>query len=246
MVVFVSLLMLALSPLRAASSAEPNDADIHFALLRYPGGNWNPRPHGLPRMAWEIRRRTSIATSLEVATVDLTSEALFNEPFVVWQGDSAFPPFSAAAVNALRQYLNEGGTLLIDISDGIAGGGFDLSMRRELSRIFPDTPVVTIPADHVLYKAFYLLDRHGGRVLTHSYLEGVFVHNRLSVIISSNDLAGAVARDEFGAWEYDVGASGNAAREMTFRLAVNVMMYALCLDYKEDQVHIPFILQRRR
>ncbi len=27
---------------------------------------------------------------------------------------------------------------------------------------------------------------------------------------------------------------------------VNLVMYALCLDYKEDQVHIPFILQRRR
>jgi hypothetical protein len=23
-------------------------------------------------------------------------------------------------------------------------------------------------------------------------------------------------------------------------------MYALCLDYKEDQVHIPFIMKRRR
>jgi hypothetical protein len=27
---------------------------------------------------------------------------------------------------------------------------------------------------------------------------------------------------------------------------VNLAMYALCLDYKEDQVHIPFIMKRRR
>ena len=30
------------------------------------------------------------------------------------------------------------------------------------------------------------------------------------------------------------------------RLGVNIAMYALCLDYKEDQVHIPFIMKRRR
>ena len=61
-----------------------------------------------------------------------------------------------------------------------------------------------------------------------------------------NDLAGAMARDEFGEWTYDVGAGGEVVREMTFRLGLNVVMYALCLDYKEDQVHIPFILKRRR
>ena len=34
--------------------------------------------------------------------------------------------------------------------------------------------------------------------------------------------------------------------ERAFRLGVNLVMYALCLDYKEDQVHIPFILKKRR
>ena len=42
------------------------------------------------------------------------------------------------------------------------------------------------------------------------------------------------------------GSGGDTVREMTFRLGINVLMYALCLDYKEDQVHIPFILKRRQ
>jgi hypothetical protein len=29
------------------------------------------------------------------------------------------------------------------------------------------------------------------------------------------------------------------------RLGVNVAMYALCTDYKDDAVHLPFILKRR-
>ena len=39
---------------------------------------------------------------------------------------------------------------------------------------------------------------------------------------------------------------GEAQREMAFRLGINLAMYALCLDYKTDQVHVPFILRRRQ
>ena len=30
------------------------------------------------------------------------------------------------------------------------------------------------------------------------------------------------------------------------RVGINLAMYATCLDYKTDQVHVPFILRRRR
>ena len=39
---------------------------------------------------------------------------------------------------------------------------------------------------------------------------------------------------------------GERQREMAFRLGINLAMYALCLDYKADQVHVPFILKKRR
>jgi hypothetical protein len=39
---------------------------------------------------------------------------------------------------------------------------------------------------------------------------------------------------------------GDVQREMAFRFAVNVVMYALCLDYKTEQAHIDFILRTRR
>lgn len=220
--------------------------DVALALLRYTGGTWNPRPTGLSRLAWEIRKRTSIAVDLEVRPVEATDEALFQYPFLVWQGLSGFPTLSPAAIANLRQYLSKGGTLLVDVSDGRATGPFANAVRAELERIFPEQKLTHVPVDHVLYKSFYLLDRHGGRVPTQPFLEGMFVEGRLAVILSANDLAGAMARDEFGQWEYDVGPGGEATREVTFRLGINLMMYALCLDYKEDQVHIPFILQRRR
>jgi hypothetical protein len=245
--VTAGLLAAALSaPAYAESEASVNQrTDVRLVLLRY-NGDWNPRPHALSRLAWEIRKRTSIAIALDEVAVEPTSDELLAYPLIFWLGDRDFAPLPEAAVVQLRQHLTRGGTLLVDLSDGAPGGGFDRAVRRELGRILPGSEVKRLPTTHVLYKSFYLLDRHGGRVAAKAYLEGLFVGERLAVVISSNDLAGAMARDQFGQWEYEIEAGGDAAREASFRLGINLMMYALCLDYKEDQVHIPFILQRRR
>jgi hypothetical protein len=39
---------------------------------------------------------------------------------------------------------------------------------------------------------------------------------------------------------------GEIQREHAVRLAVNIAMYVLCSNYKDDQVHAPFLLQRGR
>jgi hypothetical protein len=244
----LAFLATALGPIASASAVGDvgGTPDFQFGLLKYAGGNWNPRPHGITRLAWEVRKRTSIAVELAVAEVDPSQDSLFDYPLLVWEGDAGFPALPAEAVARLRQHLLMGGTLLIDISDGNARGPFHVSVERELRRMFPDKALGRVPVDHVLYKSFYLVDRHGGRVPAQPFLEGMFVEERLAVILSANDLAGAMSRDEFGQWDYDVGIGGDSSREMTFRLGVNVVMYALCLDYKDDQVHLPYILKRRR
>jgi hypothetical protein len=42
-----------------------------------------------------------------------------------------------------------------------------------------------------------------------------------------------------------VTPGGDGQRERAIRLAVNVSMYALCSNYKDDQVHAPFLMRRR-
>ena len=129
------------------------------------------------------------------------------------------------------------------------------SVRTGLAKAFRGSFNLTRSDDMLAHCIDSLLDRNPnlGADEVEDVVVGAASHTgeqdgnlaRLAVILSLNDLAGAVARDEFGEWEYDVGPGGEGAREMTFRLGLNVVMYALCLDYKEDQVHIPFILQRR-
>ena len=64
--------------------------------------------------------------------------------------------------------------------------------------------------------------------------------NRLAIIRAEHDLAGAWARDNLGNWEHDVTPGGDRQREQAFRLGINIIMYALCLDYKNEEPHRRF------
>jgi len=159
------------------------------------------------------------------------------------------PPTWRSADNEiaeLRRYLSYGGFLLVDDASATRGGAFEQSARQIVSRIVPGAQLSRVPRDHVLYKSFYLLDGPSGRAATTPDLEGLELAGRLAVLYSGNDLIGALARDALGTWEFEVTPGGELQREKSIRLGVNVAMYALCLDYKEDQVHIPFIMKRRR
>lgn len=240
----LALACLAMCAFSSPAHAFGASSRFSFAVLRH-GGNFNPRPAGLRRIAWEIAKRTSIEVNLEPVVVDLTDPELFRLPFLVLTGDSAMAPLGHAEQGALRRYLTYGGFLLVDDASGQPGGEFERSVARELARVLPTATIGRIPRDHVLYKSFYLLDGPKGRVKAASDALGVALQGRLAVVFSPNDLQGAVAKGGLGDWELEV-EGGARQRELSLRFGINLVMYALCLDYKDDQVHLPFIMQRRR
>jgi hypothetical protein len=230
----------------AAAHALGDREKLGFGQIAY-SGNWNPRGSALKRLAWEIEKRTSIETLGEPAEVRLSDEnSLKKTPLLFLSGDGALPAFDDAEVARLRKHLSSGGLLVVDGAEAHPGGAFDQSVRALVKRLFPREGLQKISPDHVLYKSFYLLRVPVGRVAAVPYLEGVEHDGRLVVVYSQNDLGGAWARDNFGQWEHEVVPGGSPQREMAFRLGINLAMYALCLDYKTDQVHVPFILRRRQ
>ena len=64
----MAVLVLTAVALPLAARAADDRTEVWFALLRYEGGQFNPRPRGLPRLAWEVRRRTSIASTRSSAS----------------------------------------------------------------------------------------------------------------------------------------------------------------------------------
>jgi hypothetical protein len=230
---------------KAASAAPELDAEkFTFSQLIYRGGNWNPHRNASKELMYELMRRTSVEASVEKVNVKLTDEALFNSPFLYMTGNQEFEPFTDQEIEMLRRFLSFGGFLFIDDNLGHKNYGFDKSVRRELARILPDSPLTILPSDHTVFRSFYLLKAVGGRNLVNPYLEGIYVDDLTPVIYCQNDLGGAWERDDLGNWVYDCKPGGEHQRALAFRLGINVVLYALTTDYKKDQIHLPAILKR--
>jgi hypothetical protein len=226
---------------RAAAFGEATDVEIVSLDL---GKGVAEAQTVTERLAWEVRKRSSVEPILEPGRARLDKASLYRSPFLYWRGNDEFPPLSQEAVEGLRKYIHRGGFILID--DATAGGeAFDRALRRELLRAFPAQPLKPIPAEHTIYRSFYLLGRPVGRVQGPSFLEGITYGDRIAIVYSRNDLGGALQRDKLGAWSQAVVPGGERQREQAIRLGVNLVIYALCTDYKDDQVHAPFIMRRR-
>ena len=208
------------------------------------GSHWNPHPSGLRRLLWELVKRTSVQAVIAPAPLAITDPKLFDYPLLWLSGDAAIPPLSDREIEILRRHLRGGGTLIVDAAEA-APGAFAKSVRREIARVFPGESWHAMSPEHVVFKSFYLVDSVAGRILARGDLEAIEHDDRALVIFSSNDLAGAWARDALGSWENAVEPGGEKQREMSFRLGINLMEYALCGNYKRDQVHAPYILKRR-
>jgi len=238
------------------------------------GGGTGHSRSGLERLGWELAFRTSIEVAREnpvAVSIAGGGEKLFETPFLYLSGSRRFPLPQARELEVLRRHLTFGGMLLIDSAEGRAGGDFDASVRQLVTALFPASTgpapgtgpaagLVPVPADHVIHKSFYLTRGAAGRVAVAPSLEALFLGGlggggapgaasaagRAAIVYSQNDLGGAWAKDHLGNWAYQCIPGGEMQREHAFRLGINLVMYAMCLDYKTDQVHVPFILKRRR
>jgi hypothetical protein len=163
--------------------------------------------------------------------------------------------------------MKRGGTILFDTRDAVdapprPGGEMQgpgmVALRTILSSL--DIPELEpAPRDHVLTKTFFLLRDFPGR-FTNGQLwvealpaaDGEEQSNRparagdgvSSILITSNDLAGAWAMRPDGQPMLPLVPGEPRQREYAFRAGVNIVMYALTGNYKADQVHIPALLER--
>ncbi len=213
-------------------------------LLR--AGNQAPlgvRSSGAGRWSWELVRRTSAPARLVPGEVAADQPALQAEPFAIWAGLADPGLLSAAEVRGLTRFLRLGGVLLVDDVNP-AAGAFGSGARRELARVLPESAPVRLDPAHVLFKTFYIVDRPVGRVLGPAELTAIVRGKNTQVIFLQHDLLGALARSGEG-FAFETEPGGLEQREHAIRLAVNIAMYVLCSDYKDDQVHAPFLMRRR-
>jgi hypothetical protein len=196
--------------------------------------------------AHELKLRTSIDVSKTARTIDITLKALASQPFAILTSSGAFS-FSQTERQALKRWLEFGGFLILDGgADGKNAKQFNKSVHREFGRMFPGNRFTKIPPQHVIFRSFYRLDYPAGRVIRKPYLEGLTIGRRYAVVYNQNDLLGAFARNPSGSYLHTPIPGRESQREMAYRLGVNFVMYALCLHYKDDQVHLEYLLHKRK
>jgi hypothetical protein len=117
-------------------------------------------------------------------------------------------------------------------------------------------PLEPVPADHVLTKAFYLLNDFPGRYAGGPlWVEASDTEERAdrpaqagdgvsTILVTENNFAAAWATDDNGQYLYPTIPADPLQREMAYRVGVNIVMYTLTGNYKADQVHVPALLER--
>lgn len=204
-----------------ALSFAPNDgAEVTIGRLQYGGGgDWYANPSSLPNLLDAIRTRTGIPVASREVVVRPLDPALPDHPFLHMTGHGNVS-FSPEEREALRAYLEGGGFLHADDNYGM-----DESFRREMELLYPDRPLVELPADHPVFHAFYEFAEGLPKIHEHDgespQAFAIFHDGRMIVFYSyETDLGNG--------WE-DAEVHGNPPelREQALRMGVNLFVYAM-------------------
>lgn len=207
--------------------------------------------HGLESLARVLSSRTSIRIS-GVVGVDPEIDTLYPYPFLYWPMTAAQRPLSLSAAQAVQNYMTRGGTVVFDTRDlqfgDIDGQTVGVERLRALTQSLQIPSLMHVEKGHILTKSFYLLDSFpglyaGGKLWVEKDPNPNY-DSITSVVIGGNDWAAAWSDNAAGRARAPAQPGGERQREMALRFGVNLTMVTLTGNYKADQVHVPFILQR--
>ena len=218
---------------------------------------------GLQGLTLFLAQRTALEPS-EPIGLDPARDELAFFPVIYWAISPSAPKPSQQALEKIDSYMKRGGTVLFDTRDAVdapPGGEMQgpgmVALRSILSSL--DVPELEpVPRDHVLTKTFFLMKDFPGRFTNGQlWVEALPADTEedpgrparagdgvSSILITSNDLAGAWAMRPDGQPMLPLVPGEPRQREFAFRSGVNIVMYALTGNYKADQVHIPALLER--
>jgi hypothetical protein len=199
----------------------PGTRAFGIARLKYGGGgDWYEDRTSLVNLLRALRERAAIPVAAErEAVVEPGSAGLFQYPFVFACGHGNIKLTDGEVAN-LRRYLDSGGFLWVDDDFGI-----EPSFRREMRRVFPDTPIVELPFSHPVYHQLY--DFPAGLPKIHEHDGGpargfgIIRDGRLTVFFSFDCDLGDGLEDA------EVHHDPPEKREAALRMAMNLAHYAL-------------------
>ncbi len=206
---------------------------------------------GLEGLAFELTRRTTIEPK-GVRGVNIETDELAFYPFLYWPVLRDVEAPDRKTADKLNRFMAGGGILVLDTQDQDRKRLFHSEVHPGLARLSEqlDIPRLgTPPSSHVLTKSFYLIQEYPGRwadgtLWVEAGKSGTARDGVTSVIVGANDWAAAWGKDERGRTLTVIENEIPRQREMAIRFGVNLAMYALSGNYKDDMVHAAKIIER--
>lgn len=194
--------------------------DFTIARVKYGGGgDWYSNPTSLPNLLEALNERTTVRAPQRERVIAITDPDLFKHPYLYLNGHGTVR-FTDEEVRILRDYFAAGGFLHADDNYGM-----DSSFRREMKRVFPDSPFIELPTGHPVYHSFYDFPRGLPKIHEHDNKPaqgfGIFYQDRLAVFYTyESDLGDG--------WEdADVHQDPADKREAALQMGINIIMYCL-------------------
>ena len=205
-----------------------------FPNLKH-GGDWDCDRTAMLNLAHEFERRTGSAIPYESRNVEVANANLQQAPFLFMSGHQNFA-FSRQERRKLKKYLTNGGYLWINDSTDIGEETYDQAVRREMSRLLPESEWKKIPMDHPIFQGPY--DLTGGYKGYHvppgdkyrqDYLEGLWIGDRLTVIYTRNDYGDGLEIDARTnpLMQSLTDLSPDEMQESSVRMGTNIAMYCI-------------------
>jgi hypothetical protein len=213
--------LLLCSSLAWGQDAPPGSRAFGIARLKYGGGgDWYEDRTSMTNLLRAVRERLNIPVASDhEATVEPGAAALFQYPFVFACGHGNIK-FTPAEVTNMARYLTSGGFLWVDDDYGI-----DVSIRREMKRVFPDAAFVELPFTHPLFAEPYSFPHGLPKIHEHdggpAKAFGILRDGRLVVLYTYDTDLGDGLEDE------EVHHDPPEKRDAALRMGLNIVHYAL-------------------
>ena len=202
---------------------EENGADDLFVICRLKyggGGDWYGDPSSLPNLLDAVNKRLGIPAAPEEEVREPSDASILQFPFLYMTGHGNVH-FDEDDVSNLRAYLEQGGFLWADDCYGM-----DESFRREIKKIFPDSKMEKLPADHPIFHCYYDLPQGLPAVHEHDPEKGpeafaIHDEGRIVVLYTYQSDVGDGLEDA------DVHNDPAPIREAAAKTALNIVWYAM-------------------
>ncbi len=204
------------------------------------GGRWaTDYPDSDLNFSFRLQQLTSMQVDPQGKVIELTAPRLFDYPFI-YIVEPGYLMFSEPEVQALRQYLLNGGFLMVD---DFWGEEEWWNFYTQIKRVFPDREPVELPLDHPIFHCvFDLKEKPQIPSITHAlngryagitweredaktpYFKALYDDKgrMMAIICHNTDLGDGWEREGENEWYFH-----EFSEKKAYPLGINIVFYAM-------------------